>query len=125
MNSQRETEQRKLPRFLCSVGFSASKVVFGDQTFELDSINYTHDGMALFKSDPLPEVNTFSISFSYPVEDNIVEIRDLPCTLVHVRDADNGVYYGASFNLEAANSQQIADLIRIEEEIAVEQHRAG
>ncbi|MAM88815.1 MAG: hypothetical protein CME36_16035 [unclassified Hahellaceae] len=123
MNPNQNTEQRKLPRLLCSGGFSASKVVFGDQTFELGSINYTHDGMALFKSDPLPEGGTFTISFSYPVEDRLVEISDLPCTLVHVRDAGEGFYYGASFDLEAATSQQIADLIRIEEEIAVEQHR--
>ncbi|GAA3956537.1 hypothetical protein [Allohahella marinimesophila] len=124
MSLNPETEQRKLPRLLCSEGFSASKVVFGDQTFELESINYTHDGMALFKSDPLPEVDTFFISFNYPVDGHLVEISELPCILVHVRDTDNGFYYGASFDLEAATSQQISDLIRIEEEIAVEQDRA-
>ena len=120
-NSSAGSDKRKSPRHLCSEGFSSSKLTAGEQEFELEAINYSHDGIALFNSQSLPDIDEFTISFSYQADDNLIRIEQLPCSLVHLKDKDSGVMLGAAFRLELANSQQIDDLIRIEEHIASRQ----
>ena len=112
-------ERRKKTRLQCSEGFSASKLNNGTNEFELTSINYTHDGIALFKPQPLPDLDQFEISFNYVLDGETVRIERLPCAIVHVHDSDEGVMYGAAFKLEETSAQQIEDLIRIEEDIAL------
>ncbi|PIE44388.1 MAG: hypothetical protein CSA50_00755 [Gammaproteobacteria bacterium] len=113
-----DKDQRRSQRYLCSEGFSACTLTTGEKEFKLESINYSHDGIALFNTQFFPDLDEFTISFSYDTDNGIIRIEQLPCSFVHVRDTDLGVLLGAAFRLELATARQIDDLIRVEEHIA-------
>lgn len=116
--SQTGSEKRQLPRLLCADGFSGCRIEAHGDTFDLDSLNYTREGIALFRPQALPDFESFTLSFSYQMGAEMVAIQQLPCTLVHMMDEEGGVIYGATFDLPACSPEQIDDLIRIEEHMA-------
>ncbi|PID44122.1 MAG: hypothetical protein CSB48_02735 [Proteobacteria bacterium] len=109
---------RKSPRYLCSEGFGSCVLTIGKQVLELESINYSHDGIALFNIHPFPDCKEFTISFSYKADNEEIRIEQLPCLLIHMRDTESGELLGAAFRLEQATTAQLNDLIRIEEHIS-------
>ncbi len=116
--STQTTENRQLPRLLCTEGFSDCLIHSEAGQFSLVSINYTREGIALFNREDLPEIDRFQLTFSYQMGKETVQISDLPCSLVHLKPDTGGCVYGAAFDLPACSDAQIDDLVRIEEHMA-------
>ena len=103
MTTTNRMERRRIPRFLCSDKFSNCQldVTFGNDTrqFKAQSINFNHQGIALFSTHPLPEIDQCLISFSYDQGDQQVTIKKMPCVFRHINEMEIGCQYGVEFDL--------------------------
>ncbi len=107
-------EKRQLVRLLCNEDFSSSRLNYEGTVFILQSINFHHQGMGLFDSNRLPDEKQCTISFSYKDNDELIEIHELPCIVLHSHETDTGNQYGIQFITETMTPDVFNKLLSIE-----------
>lgn len=107
-------EKRQLVRLLCNKNFSSSRLNFKGTEFILQSINFHHQGMRLFDSNRLPNDKQCTISFSYKDNDELIEIHELACIILHSHETDTGNQYGIQFIMETMKPDVFNKLLSIE-----------
>ncbi len=111
-------EKREHPRYLCDEQFSDCELIGGGQSVLVHSINFNHQGMALFTSHLLPEADVWVVSFQHDAEEGCVVVDQLPCCLVYANETEVGNHYGISFEWEALSEDQREQLLVIEQRLA-------
>ncbi|MEC8427339.1 MAG: hypothetical protein VXZ35_02855 [Pseudomonadota bacterium] len=125
MTDANYSEQRSLPRHLCNDQFSSSTLEIDDVTYQLQSINFHHQGIGLFGPERLPAAGNCAISFSYQDEDSALQIEQLPCILIYSNETEVGNQYGIRFNLNHIDQETLSKLLDIEKRLESSEDSSG
>lgn len=105
-------EKRQLNRLLCNDQFADCILSQGSLPYDVQSVNYNHMGIRIFSIDRLQETNECRISFNYEMEDEVIRIRELPCTIRYRNETDVGNSIGIRFDLDTQKESPVIMQLR-------------